>query len=29
MDIIILLGSAIIGIIAAATKELIDIFIQR
>jgi|DEB19_MinimDraft_3_1074340.scaffolds.fasta_scaffold187747_2 hypothetical protein len=29
MDIMILLGSAVIGIIAAATKELIDIFIQR
>lgn len=29
MDIMILIGSAIIGIIAAATKELIDIFIQR
>lgn len=29
MDIMILIGSAVIGIIAAATKELIDIFIQR
>ena len=29
MDIMILLGSAVIGIIAAATKELTDIFIQR
>ena len=29
MDIMIILGSAVIGIIAAATKELIDIFIQR
>lgn len=29
MDIMILIGSAVIGIIAAVTKELIDIFIQR
>jgi hypothetical protein len=29
MDIMLLVASAIVGIIAAATKELIDIFIQR
>lgn len=29
MEIMILMASAVIGIIAAATKELIDIFIQR
>lgn len=29
MDILFLLSSAIVGILAAVTKELIDIFIQR